>query len=276
MLRNLREIVIYAVLSRQRETKLHSTDGYYSTLYDGFGGQRGAVTSRSGFALVNQDPVGWSGQWGGYTDQETVAPPGAGTDPLARNPLVLLGHRYYDPGAGRFLNRDPVGMEGGINLYAYCTNNPVNKSDPSGLDAITLLTPDEVKAWYAAIDYSIKNRAAISETGFAVAKGAATIAGASGTLATASALLGTGAAATAFAATGVVAVGAYVGYTYVGVPLANSLFNPDTYPTFGPSNIRATILGRIRSFQFASPALFEQHFQDHVMGANNKSIDYPG
>ena len=248
----------------------------YSTLYDAFGGQRGAVTSRSGYALVNQDPVGWGGQFGGYTDQETVTPPGAGTDPQPRKPLVLLGHRYYDPGAGRFLNRDPQGMEGGINVYAYCRNNPINRADPSGLDGVTLLTPDEVNTFYGAIDFSIKNRAAISETGFAVAKGAATIAGASGTLATASALLGTGAAATAFAATGVVAVGAYVGYTYVGVPLANSLFNPDTYPTFGPSNIRATILGRIRSFQFASPALFEQHFQDHVMGANNKSIDYPG
>jgi len=91
------------------------------------------VTSRSGFALVNQDPIGWGGQWGGYTDQETVAPPGAGTDPQPRKPLVLLGHRYYDPGAGRFLNRDPEGMEGGVNVYAYCTNNPLNLCDPLGL-----------------------------------------------------------------------------------------------------------------------------------------------
>ena len=109
----------------------------YSTLYDGFGGQRGAVTSRSGYALVNQDPVGWGGQFGGYTDQETVTPPGAGTDPQKRFPLVLLGHRYYDPGAGRFLNRDPVGMEGGVNVYAYCRNNPVNYTDPSGLEGDT-------------------------------------------------------------------------------------------------------------------------------------------
>ena len=94
------------------------------------------MTSRSGFALVNQDPVGWCGQWGGYTDQETVTPPGSGTDPQVRYPLVLLGHRYYDPGAGRFLNRDPVGMEGGVNVYAYCVNNPVNNIDPSGLDWI--------------------------------------------------------------------------------------------------------------------------------------------
>ena len=223
----------------------------YSTLYDAFGAQRGAVTSRSGYALVNQDPVGWGGQWGGYTDQATAAF-GSGSTPIVRYPLVLLGHRYYDPGAGRFLNRDPVGMEGGVNVYAYCTNNPVNRADPSGLDAITLLTPDEVKAWYAAIDYSIENRAAISETGFAVAKGAATIAGTGGTLTTASALLGTGAAATALAATGVVAagaVGAYVGYSYVGVPLANSLYGPDTLPTMAADPAIAQIYQKARARQ---------------------------
>ena len=29
------------------------------------------------------------------------------------------------PSIGRFITRDPVGYEGGINLYAYCGNNPV-------------------------------------------------------------------------------------------------------------------------------------------------------
>ena len=43
-------------------------------------------------------------------------------------------HRYYDPKTGRYLTPDPIGLEGGdLNLYVYVSNNPVNYSDPYGL-----------------------------------------------------------------------------------------------------------------------------------------------
>ena len=45
----------------------------------------------------------------------------------------LLGARYYDPTLGRFLSPDPIGHAGGLNLYGYCGNDPVNTVDPSGL-----------------------------------------------------------------------------------------------------------------------------------------------
>jgi len=47
--------------------------------------------------------------------------------------LIYYRARYYDPAVGRFIQRDPLGLAGGINLYAYADNNPVNFNDPSGL-----------------------------------------------------------------------------------------------------------------------------------------------
>jgi RHS repeat-associated protein len=46
--------------------------------------------------------------------------------------LVYYGLRYYDPGLGRFLNRDPLGEAGGENLYAFVGNGPVNRLDVLG------------------------------------------------------------------------------------------------------------------------------------------------
>jgi len=42
-------------------------------------------------------------------------------------------HRYYDPQTGRYLTPDPIGLAGGMNLYAYVGNDPVNGVDPTGL-----------------------------------------------------------------------------------------------------------------------------------------------
>ena len=41
--------------------------------------------------------------------------------------------RYYDPQTGRYITPDPIGLEGGINLFVYVGNNPPNQADPSGL-----------------------------------------------------------------------------------------------------------------------------------------------
>lgn len=43
--------------------------------------------------------------------------------------------RMYDPNLQRWIQRDPIGEQGGINLYQFVGNNPVNRTDPWGLNS---------------------------------------------------------------------------------------------------------------------------------------------
>jgi hypothetical protein len=52
---------------------------------------------------------------------------------ITDNSLYYVRARWYDPQIHRFLSEDPIGLNGGINLYSFADNNPINNSDPSGM-----------------------------------------------------------------------------------------------------------------------------------------------
>jgi len=51
---------------------------------------------------------------------------------LETNGLYYYRARHYSPAWGRFLQVDPIGYGGGVNLYAYVHNDPLNLTDPNG------------------------------------------------------------------------------------------------------------------------------------------------
>ena len=67
--------------------------------------------------------------------------------------LYYYGFRFYDPNLQRWLNRDPIGERGGLNLYAYVGNSPINHFDPYGLaigdwwDARTWFNSGFTESW---------------------------------------------------------------------------------------------------------------------------------
>jgi RHS repeat-associated protein len=69
----------------------------------------------------------------------------------SRSGLNLTLNRAYNASFGRWINRDPIEEAGGINLYSYANNEPVQNSDPSGLAwAITpcKFKPPTTGQWY--------------------------------------------------------------------------------------------------------------------------------
>jgi RHS repeat-associated protein len=57
----------------------------------------------------------------------------AGREYDAETGLYFMRSRYYDPQLARFISEDPIGIEGGLNVFAYVNDDPANTTDPYGL-----------------------------------------------------------------------------------------------------------------------------------------------
>jgi len=69
----------------------------------------------------------------------------------ASSGLHLALYRAYDAELGRWLSRDPIGEERGLNLYVYVASDPVNLWDPFGLEnysfnVITIIRPPDIES----------------------------------------------------------------------------------------------------------------------------------
>ena len=109
----------YYVLNLQGDVvKLIQSNGYVAAqyTYDAWGN---ILDSGGDLAAVN--PLRYRGY---YYDNETG--------------FYYLQSRYYDPANRRFINADGLISSNwsfsGLNMFAYCENDPVGRSDPSGIE----------------------------------------------------------------------------------------------------------------------------------------------
>jgi len=91
----------------------------------------GSATYRVG---TNDTPFLFNGRYGVMTDP---------------NGLLYMRSRYYSPFLCRFINPDPSGFAGGLNMYAYANGNPVSYLDPFGLNGLS--TGDTAFSWASNI-----------------------------------------------------------------------------------------------------------------------------
>ena len=115
-----------------RKNALGDIDAIYDTdmnlvgeyVYDAWGNCTIETTGTDNYAIMQLNPFRYRGY---YWDKELN--------------LYYLQTRYYDPETGRFINADNIGYGivrfktlNSLNLFSYCLNNPINKTDPTGED----------------------------------------------------------------------------------------------------------------------------------------------
>ncbi len=109
------------------------SNGVYFPAYDPNGNVMGLVKASDGTVCAQYEYLP-------YGEQVTASGTMAGSNPIRfstkykdnETGLYYYGYRYYSSSLGRWLSRDPIEEQGGLNLYGFVNNDPVNYIDPLG------------------------------------------------------------------------------------------------------------------------------------------------
>src|SRR6266516_4178341 len=109
--------------------------------YDGSGNLTGLVDATTGTTTGNFD-------YGPFGETIRLTPNANNQSPFRfstkytddESDFLYYGYRYYNPSTGRWLSRDPVEEQGGVNIYCLVGNEPITRADFLGLAGL-VITP---------------------------------------------------------------------------------------------------------------------------------------
>lgn len=117
--------------------KIGSSDYFYALdhlwsvrgLTDNAGASQASYSFNAyGQLTAMQESISSDFQFAGYYSHE-------------RSSLNLTRMRAYSSKIGRWISRDPINEEGGLNMFSYVLNRPISATDPLGLDIVIICDP---------------------------------------------------------------------------------------------------------------------------------------
>ncbi len=112
--------------------------GDYLYAFDGNGNVAGVVNAADGTVAARYDYSAFGELLESAGPVATLNTYRFSTKPQEETGLYYYGYRYYNPSTGRWLSRDPIEEEGGLNLYGMVGNDPLNNWDYLGLTTINV------------------------------------------------------------------------------------------------------------------------------------------
>jgi RHS repeat-associated protein len=142
----------------------------YDACYDGNGNITGLVSAVDG-------SIGAQYEYGPFGELVRVSGSMSVSNPFkfstkhidTETGWIFYGGRYYNPGTGRWLSRDPIKERGGNNLYEFVGNRPIGRIDLLGLEQVTIVADAFIQPAFIVAPFASFNPFVIDP--FAIWKG---------------------------------------------------------------------------------------------------------